>query len=287
MVVLATFPNQETAALVAARLETAGIEHLIKSDDCGGMLPPAVSASGVVLLVKAGDAGRARDMMDKGELAPHEAEPTVDAQAMTAPLHRVRRKRSFVSFVMGILFGALGYWAVQDYVRVRDHVVDYDMDGDGRTDEQHVWRKGYVVEMKADRNRDGVFDSWNYYQSGRSARYEEDNNFDGKPDSWSYCSNEREDVLQQDTDFNGIVDDTFLYTNSVLFLIEMRPNKSSNITIRTHLENGVLREEFRDVDGDGFFDLSVQYDPFYVPIKTNHIKEPYKPTETKIPAVIQ
>jgi len=245
----------------------------------GAMLPASVASSGVTLLVNRADEKRARELIEEAELSAVELNPSIGNEQKTVAADRPLRQFSFVSFAVGILFGVFGYWVVQDYLKMRDRIVEYDTDGDRRMDEKQIWRKGHCVELQTDRDHDGVYDAWTYFQRGMAIRYLTDNNFDGKVDTWDYYSNGLQTLLQIDTDFNGIADETWFYTDGLLYRGEMRPNGSSNITLRSIYEHGIVREEFRDIDGDGFFDTSTKYNPFYVPISTNYIKVPYQPSQ--------
>jgi hypothetical protein len=62
LVVVATFLNRFEADVAQGALEAAGIESLLSADDAGG-IRPSLWLSGVRLLVRAGDAKRAADIL--------------------------------------------------------------------------------------------------------------------------------------------------------------------------------------------------------------------------------
>jgi putative signal transducing protein len=60
--VIRTFINRVDADLAHSALEAAGIDSMIRADDCGGNRPH-FWVSGVELLVRAEDAGRADEIL--------------------------------------------------------------------------------------------------------------------------------------------------------------------------------------------------------------------------------
>jgi hypothetical protein len=62
LVVIRTFLNHVDADLARSALESAGVESMIRSDDCGG-LRPHLWMSGVELLVRAEDAEQAEQIL--------------------------------------------------------------------------------------------------------------------------------------------------------------------------------------------------------------------------------
>ena len=63
LVVIATFVNNFDAELAHGALEAAGIESLIRADDCGGTRPH-LWMGGVELLVREEDAARAGEILN-------------------------------------------------------------------------------------------------------------------------------------------------------------------------------------------------------------------------------
>lgn len=64
LVAVGTFLNHVEADLARTALEAAGIESMVRSDDCGGMYPtPWMSRGQVELLVREGDAAVAQDVL--------------------------------------------------------------------------------------------------------------------------------------------------------------------------------------------------------------------------------
>jgi hypothetical protein len=63
LVVVRTFLNNIEAEIAHSVLEAAGVEALIRSDDCGG-IRPSLWLSGVALLVREDDVARAKELLD-------------------------------------------------------------------------------------------------------------------------------------------------------------------------------------------------------------------------------
>lgn len=69
-VVLRTFTSETSAELAASQLRSCGIDCELQADDCGGMLPPLQSSTGVRLLVAQKDAADAKRILDEWSVAP-------------------------------------------------------------------------------------------------------------------------------------------------------------------------------------------------------------------------
>ena len=65
LVTVGTFLNHIEADLAKSALEAAGIESMIRSDDCGGVRPH-LWMGGIQLLVRDGDAQRALEILNSG-----------------------------------------------------------------------------------------------------------------------------------------------------------------------------------------------------------------------------
>jgi hypothetical protein len=63
-VVLATYPNHETALAIVSLLSSEGIEAVIASDDAGGELPNLDLGRGVRVCVRKEDAEFAKGLID-------------------------------------------------------------------------------------------------------------------------------------------------------------------------------------------------------------------------------
>ncbi len=69
LVVVRTFLTDVEAELARSVLEAAEIESLIRADDCGGV-GPNLGLTGVDLLVAAGDAARADEVLSTSAATP-------------------------------------------------------------------------------------------------------------------------------------------------------------------------------------------------------------------------
>lgn len=63
LVVIRTFIDRIEADLAQSALEAAGIDSIVRSDDCAGLRPHMSMTSGVELLVREQDADRAADVL--------------------------------------------------------------------------------------------------------------------------------------------------------------------------------------------------------------------------------
>lgn len=63
LVVIRTFLDHFEADLAHSALEAAGIESMIRSDDCAGLRPHLSMSNGVELVVRGEDADRALEVL--------------------------------------------------------------------------------------------------------------------------------------------------------------------------------------------------------------------------------
>ena len=63
----------------------------------------------------------------------------------------------------------------------------------------------------------------------------------------------------------------FIYKNGVVEQTDWKPNGTNVVLLRQLYRHGILREQLHDTDGDGKFDVSVEFDPFNNPISTNDL----------------
>lgn len=269
------FGSMTDADLAASQLRSAGLDCTVTSDDCGGMYPPLGS---IKLMVDADAADAARDLLRQAGVG---SELIRNGETMNAPgANGVRPQvyRFNSGLVIGLIVGALLHFGYTTFQQHRYGTFDYDHDGDGLPDEEVVWRNGQYVESRFDYNADGRPDAWNHYQKSVTTHGEADVNFDGKIDTWSTNSAKSFiSAMRFDTDFNGVPDGTATYEHGSTKQVDWRPNGTNAVLLRQLYRHGVLDEELRDLNGDGFFDVTIKYDPFMTPVRTNNLR-PTTPT---------
>ena len=264
------FGNHETAELAAANLTAHGIECWVSADDCGGMYPNLTAAAGVRLLVRASDAESAVALLNAqastAEINQIEIEAVASAPPETVPPKKLVWGQIVAGIVVGIILCLFFQWA--NKLGTRTH---YNYGRNGRPDEARIYKNGYLMEFRQDRNHDGEWDYRSYYDGyGNRIRSEYDNSFDGKPDVFYTYSNKELVSMERDTDFNGTSDEFCTYKNDILLQVDMKPNGAKYTTVREIFKNGVLTEEWSGGDSDGNFKAVVGYDPFFNPISTNN-----------------
>jgi hypothetical protein len=268
--VLQIFPNTTAAEFAASQLRVQGIECWISSDDGGGMYPPFGT---IKLLVAPADAERAREFLTQSIVLPDlpsEQTQVAESKSETAPPHRVYKFNS--GMLVGIFVGALLHFG---YTYFKEHLngpAMYDADRDGVPDQEIVWRNGKAIEQRFDRNGDNRFDYWVFFQNDRAVRCEWDDDFDGRVDGWlTYSSHSFPSRTESDTDNNGNPDVIYRFTNGILAQADWKPNGTNVVLLRQLFRHGVLKEQLRDSDGDGAFDVSVAFNAFNTPIATNYL----------------
>ena len=259
------------ADLAAGQLRAQGIECEIRTDDCAGMYP---SLGVIQLLVDPVNVEDARRILKEEAVASRPA-ASLPAESSSspalAPPARVYRFNSGV--VVGVILGVLLHFGYRHYEEHRDRTNRYYNKTGTFLEEEIVWRDGQMVERRLDRNGDGRWDDKLFFKDGLAVSEELDDNFDGKWDATlAFSARGFVSGGQFDMDFNGVSDLTVTYTNGVTHRSDWRPNGTNVILLRQLFRYGVLEEELRDQNGDGLFDVSIKYDPFNTPIRTNSLR---------------
>lgn len=270
-ILIKTFGYMTDADLAAGHLRAQGIECEISTDDCAGMYP---SLGVIQLLVASEDAEDARRILKENASVPDAAMNPIGEQnpaRATAPLPRVLRFN--LGLLTGIVVGVLIHISYSKLWELRDLNPRYDSDHDGVPDREQFWKGGELLEERFDRNRDGRPDNWLRYSNGLMVTSEADDNFDRKADSsYSYSTRQLLSSSIHDTDFSGVPDLTIIYTNGLALRADWRTNGTKAVTLRQLYRDGWLEEELRDQNGDGLFDVSILFDRFSTPIRTNSLR---------------
>lgn len=181
--------------------------------------------------------------------------------------------RFTTGLIIGVTAGALLHFG---YTRLQQHgswTDEFDHDGDGVLDEEIDWRNGQVVAARLDQNSDGHWDVWSRYENGVQTIFEADENFDGRRDAWlSYSEKGIVSSSKMDTDYDGVPDVATVYEHGLPKRADWRPDNTSITVLRQLFRHGVLVEELRDQDGDGHFEVSIGFDAFNTPVRTNYLR---------------
>lgn len=238
-VVLTSFVYEMDAQVLVLELQAAGIDAVVRKDDCGGMRPAITNERGMEVLVPRADLERAQEILGQSGESASEA---------SAAMQQERGRSSgclawAITLAIGLGAGFAGAhlinYAQTDQRRLVDWQDQHDRNGDGRMDIAFQYDKG-------DR-----------YVGGRS-----DENFDGEWDCWWTFDGNVQMGSRADTDFNGVVDCISTYENGVVVQTDWTPNRSSVVIRSERYKDGVLMEERIDEDSDGTFDVLNQYDAF-------------------------
>ncbi len=270
-VLIKTFGYMPDADLAASQLRAQGIWCEITADDCAGMYP---SMGVIQLLVAPEDAEDARRILKETASIPSAVMNPVEEKSPVPNGPPPRVLRFNIGLLVGVIVGVLIHISYSRLWELRDLNPRYDHDGDGVPDREQIWKEGELKEERFDRNGDGRSDNWLHYRDGQVVVTEEsDDNFDGKADS-SYTTSPRQLLAHSihDTDFNGVPDLKTTYTNGLYHQSDWRPNGTNVVVLRQLYRAGWLEEELRDVNGDGLFDVSILYDRFSTPIRTNSLR---------------
>ena len=65
LIVLGTYNSLTEANLVKARLESEGIDSVVRSDDAGSMTPTLITVRGVQVLVRDDDRAEAMEVLER------------------------------------------------------------------------------------------------------------------------------------------------------------------------------------------------------------------------------
>jgi hypothetical protein len=244
------------AHMICDLLARAGISSRVDGEfltGAGGELP---LGSTIKVRVDPSQAAEARAVIDEWErLQPPESSSTPPSRP---------RWRSPLWFVAGMLVGgAIMLWAL----RTPFTTDTVDLDGDGVTDETYVYAGQVLRAIEYDRNGDLKIDArWKYDMHGVPVHLESDDDFDGRLE-WQ-GEVERGWVARsvKDADGDGRPERVQLFTHGVLNTVEVYDARGTRVVTREHIENTRLVASEFDQDGDGVFELRVEYDRFGQPM---------------------
>jgi len=164
--------------------------------------------------------------------------------------------------VTGILFGLLigagaTFWAYNSPVTE----AGIDHNNDGQLDEKYLYKDNRIFRVEIDRNLDGNTDAISYYnRKGMIYKSEADDNFDGIYETtYKY---RRGNAHSQESDINqdGSIDYVAYFSNGLLTEIEITgPEPGSPRKKQIYKMNKLVAAEF-DSNGDGFYDITYEYD---------------------------
>ncbi len=240
------FGSRLEAELARSALGAFGIDSRIESDTAGGTYPQLESA-GVGLLVSAGQAQAAEEVLSnaeevseadleqiKREIAPEELMSPMSRRSPVLTLALV-----VAAALVGIFVGSSGIERSTSY----DGVFESDQNADGATDRWTVYEGGDVRDDRADRNFDGRVDAWQFYREGVIGRAELDDDFDTEVDGWFEYEFNEISRAAFDLDGNGVPDYSIEYRFGVATLGTLHPNGGSTEREEVFVD-GALREVY-------------------------------------------
>lgn len=242
-VVLTSFVYEMDAQVLVMELQAAGIDAMVRKDDCGGMRPAITNERGMEVLVDRADLERAQEL-----LAVIEAEK-VDAGPSKTGLRR--RCTGAGALIAGIILGAAAMGLIS-------------------------WRKAesadYSGTEEADFNQDGRNDAlFEYDKDGNLVRSLFDNNYDGEWDAWYFYEWRVIVSSRHDVDFNGKTDLWVTYKSGTSETAVYRPNGNAAFGRKQQYRSGIFQAEDVDTTGDGKYDTRIKYGPFENVISSNPI----------------
>ncbi len=224
MRIVRAYPNLPDAQLAKLALESAGIDADILDEATATLAPHLTFGSGIRLAVADEDFDQAREVLG---LPPVELPPA-------------RAKRGVPWWAFAILAVAV----VSLFLKGRPAAQDDDP---------------YAI----DRNRDGRKDErYEFDAGGRMKSAWSDNNFDGRWDERVYFRNGVVERVESDPDFDGAFDAVTEFRHGVPLTTAIRKGGKGPILSLTTYRDGVLVHVLEDRDGDGHWDVRIEYDPY-------------------------
>jgi hypothetical protein len=141
-----------------------------------------------------------------------------------------------------------------------------DLNNDGMAD---LWiyyspqKPGEVLRQEESSKMDGRVDTWSYFKDGKLVRRDVDNHGNGRPDAVYYYDDQK--IVREERDEAGEGRITYRadYQDGRLARVERETRGSGRpdlwITYDITTEGEVILKEERDLNGDGFPDLSSHY----------------------------
>jgi hypothetical protein len=147
--------------------------------------------------------------------------------------------------------------------------LDYDSDGDGKTDTWGYMDGSRVVRVEVDENGDGTIDRWEYHRNGGEAptaggqagpdktieRIERATRHDGKVSRWEYFDKGLLVRVEEDTDGDGTIDKWETYTGGTLAVMALDTQHRGTPDRRLVYDaSGALLRVETDPHGTGHFE---------------------------------
>jgi len=259
------YPSAVAAEIARARLEQAGIEARVETDDVGGAYP-VLQGRGTRLLVDPEELDRARLLL--AETASQDEAMLPESEETLAESEIAVRDRdldgsggmafsllplivfTIVAFLLGVQSARHGFLAYGPFRTITSTLEVADLNKDGRDDTWYRYSGVNVVRSEHDRNFDGKVDQWVWYLDSLVNRVELDNDFDGRVDTWEDYSPIGLHDVAWDADGDGVVDATTEYEDSVASITRYAPGEGPTVREDRYVD-GLLREvKFFGPDGE-------------------------------------
>ncbi len=250
--------NNIEAHMLVHLLEQEGIQAHVEGEHLqsgagelplGGLAAVAVADADV-------DAARAiiRAWEERTAQPPEKAETAGANRSIAAPI---------VAFIVGAALAGGFVWSRYNGPQMTD-ASDYN--GDGKTDEQHVYSGSRLLRIETDRNFDGEVDSiYQYGTDGLLERASLDDDFDGRMETTIAYRNEQ--PLQQRTDYDGdgSADAVGTYVFGALKTYDYMNADGSRVRRVTYNGSKADRAEL-DLDADGHVERRYRFDKYDEPV---------------------
>lgn len=279
-------------AFAKSLLESEGIIYFLKGEqlqELGGMGRLGTGFNQIFgpveIQVDEKDVERARELLDQAQQSTfasakdtEETKPQEIKREYLNPLPNGEKPASKVYFkgiIIGIIIAVSIYYAY-NYIHEFQYknlswMSERDSNKDGKPDVFYRYKGGFPEIIEEDLNFDGKTDRTCFYKDGIIERCETDDNFDGTFKTRSYFKNgvisRAETYYMNQT--TPLITENFI--NGVINEAECYNESTQKIWKKELYNKGMISEELIDQNGDGKFDLSMQYNRWGRLIRINHL----------------
>ncbi|MFT5591947.1 MAG: hypothetical protein ACI8SR_000302 [Oceanicoccus sp.] len=173
------------------------------------------------------------------------------------------------SLFIGVIGFCLGLACMYIYFYEPVEIDGVDQNGDGKIDEEWVYKNGYIRESKIDRNFDGEMDLiTTYNRFGKIRTSISDDDFNSTFETTTYYKRGNAELMESDTSGDGFKDFRVIYENDIGVEIHFLNPKTKNIKRVQKLNPFKIYESQLDSNDDGVLDTIYRYDEYEQVIET-------------------
>lgn len=250
--------NNVEAHMLVHMLEQSGLRAHVEGEHLQSGAGELPVGNLVAVVVADEDVPKARQVIRDWEATVATPDPDTAASARSSTTSHT------IAFVVGALLAGGAVWAM---FNGPGRANELDRNGDGTIDERFFSSGDYVERAETDRNFDGRVDAISEFnRQGDVTAFRSDDDFDGRFEGTMQYRNGWAEKYQADRDGDGQADERTLYDHGVPVTTEYIDRASRRIVKEVTYRAGKPLRARLDLDGDGQFERSYEFDALDEPV---------------------